>query len=882
MKRKIISLFLILAVLTASSICPIVFADEAAESAADAEASATVQEQPAVENEDSYEMTILKALGIIDESAKYDDSITRAGILPVLFKLLNYDGSGEATQLYNDVPSTDSNAANINTATKLGIISGSTDGNFYPNDELSVENAVKMLVCIMGYGEKAEAIGGYPGGYYRAATSIKMSIPSSDKLNIGGLSQMIYSILDEKVADADEIAADGSVTYGKTETLLERMDIKKTEGVFSANDVTDIYNKKAAADGCITVDGEKIKTDIECSELLGADVIAYSKIDLNDNAELLYMEVSDGFEEVTYDNIVNSSSALDDKYVRAYKEDSSKQKEYRFESNPVILYNGVISTVYSNSLFSITNGKIILIDNDGDNKYEVINIITAVTNISAGYVPTAELVSVKNGSAISVKHSDFMNSVVILSKDGAPMSADSISEWNIVSAYYNKPVGYTGRKLVKLVISQDTVSGTVESESAGGSSTKTLTIDGADYDVSADFKQGGELIGVSLGTSATFMLNLDGEIIAAKADMLSDLNTLAAVLIDAKNFGSLSTDYQLKIFNQNGQMVTPKLAKKVELDGQTVDAKDVVSYFSPNGRAVTRQVIRYKLNTSEEINFIDSAYKSPYEDDSTLTRILSSSDEAQRWRTGVQSFGGCYNIGSSTKTFSVPKDASASDDEYASDVRKFTEDKFYNLDVYITDNPFMAYAMMLEDVTSSSMRQSEMYVIQSVSKTVDENGDDSYKIEAAGYAALAEYYMDEKVYKKNNVAPGDIICMSMKSSTKIDSINVIYDYSEDKFFSEENPTTDFSGAHRILNCYAYEKRGTYVSMALTKPTEEIKTVLESRNFDKYKKYIYDPEHETVTAATVADIIDYLSGGSDCSHMFVSEDAAYPGTCIIYK
>lgn len=880
MKRKIISLFLILAVLAASSICPAVLADEAADAAADT--AVAEQEQPVVENADSYEMTVLKALGIIDESAKYDDTLTRAGILPVLFKLLNYSGSGEATQIYADVPSTDSNAANINTATKLGIISGSTDGNFYPNNELSVENAVKMLVCIMGYGQKAEALGGYPGGYYRAASSVKMSIPSSDKLNIGGLSQMIYSILDEEVVDADEISTDGSITYGKSETLLERMDMKKTEGIFSANDVTDIYNKKTAADGHITVDGEKIKSSVDCGELLGCKVIAYSKLDLNDNAELLYIEADGGYEEVTYDNIMNNRTVLDDMYVKAYREDSSKQKEYKLETNPVILYNGVVSDVYSNKVFDITNGKIVLIDNDSDNRYEVVNIITAVTSVSSGYVTTAELISVKNGSAISVNHSNFMNNVVIMTKDGAAMNADGISDWGIVSAYYNKPEGYTGRKLVKIVVSQDTVSGTVEGESNRGSGTKVLKIGGVDYDVSADFRQGGELISVSLGTSATFMLNLDGEIIAAKADMLSDLNTLAGVIVDAKNFGNLSTDYQLKIFNQNGQMVTPKLAKKVELDGKTVDAKDVINWFSPNGKNVTREVIRYKLNQSEEINFIDTANKTAYEDDTSLTRVLSSSDEAQRWRTGVQSFGGFYNIGSSTKTFSIPKDASASDDDYASDVRKFTEDKFYNLDVYITDNPFSAYAMMLEDVTSSSMRQSEMYVIQSVSKTVDENGDDKYKIEAAGYTALAEYYMDEKVYKKHNLAPGDIICKSMKTTTEIDSINVIYDYSEDKFFSEENPSTGFSGAHRIINCYAYEKRGTFVSMALTKPTEEITEMLESRNFDKYKKYIYDPEHETVTAATVADIIDYLSGGSDCSHMFVSEDAAYPGTCIIYK
>ena len=50
-------------------------------------------------------------------------------------------------------------------AYEMGLISGDGNGYFSPAAYISYEEAIKMAVSLLGYGDMAERNGGYPIGY---------------------------------------------------------------------------------------------------------------------------------------------------------------------------------------------------------------------------------------------------------------------------------------------------------------------------------------------------------------------------------------------------------------------------------------------------------------------------------------------------------------------------------------------------------------------------------------------------------------------------------------------------------------------------------------------------------------------------------------------
>ena len=446
----------------------------------------------------AYELGILKAIGIVGSEVNTSDVITRGSILSIMLKLANYDDiTYDISQIYSDVPLTSSYASDVYMATSLGIISGSTDGNFYPDNPLNSANAVKMLVCVMGYGKKAEAVGGYPSGYYSVARSLKMKISGSENLTMGDLSVMIYSLLDVRTAEISGVADDGYVSYKSGKTLLEQMDMKKYEGVFCANSAENIYGKPAAGEGKIMVGENAGFSDNSYDELLGCYVTAYTRLEMNDTAYLLYMEATDtDIASCSYDEIANSSSVLSDMKLKVYRESTSRKQEYDLENDVCILYNGIISDVYTDSIFELSSGNVTLIDNDQNGKYDVVKIQVSDDIIASGYNKIAEIITSKYGAGVNISSENRCDGFKIVDTSGKEVNPESILVWDIVSAYYDKPSAYDNRKLTKVVVSKNTVSGLIESISQD-----SVEIEGAEYGLSPEFVSGGDLINIEAGTS---------------------------------------------------------------------------------------------------------------------------------------------------------------------------------------------------------------------------------------------------------------------------------------------------------------------------------------------------------------------------------------------
>lgn len=81
-----------------------------------------------------------------------------------------------------------------------GYINGMGDGTFAPNANVTYAQVVKMLVCVLGYAEDAEANGGWPNGYINQGTTLEVtdgvSVASADTpVNRGQVAMLINNAL---------------------------------------------------------------------------------------------------------------------------------------------------------------------------------------------------------------------------------------------------------------------------------------------------------------------------------------------------------------------------------------------------------------------------------------------------------------------------------------------------------------------------------------------------------------------------------------------------------------------------------------------------------------------------------------------------------------
>ncbi|NJD02943.1 MAG: S-layer homology domain-containing protein, partial [Ruminiclostridium sp.] len=109
----------------------------------------------------------LVALGVIngypDGTFGPEDSITRAQFAAIVVRALGYESlaaTAAGITKFSDVAANHWGAGYINIAVSLGIIKGYGDGKFGPEDKVTFDQAVTMIVRALGQEAYAEAKGG--------------------------------------------------------------------------------------------------------------------------------------------------------------------------------------------------------------------------------------------------------------------------------------------------------------------------------------------------------------------------------------------------------------------------------------------------------------------------------------------------------------------------------------------------------------------------------------------------------------------------------------------------------------------------------------------------------------------------------------------------
>lgn len=118
----------------------------------------------------------LKNYGIMvgDENGNFNPylALTRAELTKIAVVMSNPDFMKDVNlngQSFSDVSSEHWAHPYIEYAKANGIIDGYEDGTFKPEQYVTVQEMLKMMVCLLGYEPQAEVTGGYPHGYIKSA-----------------------------------------------------------------------------------------------------------------------------------------------------------------------------------------------------------------------------------------------------------------------------------------------------------------------------------------------------------------------------------------------------------------------------------------------------------------------------------------------------------------------------------------------------------------------------------------------------------------------------------------------------------------------------------------------------------------------------------------
>ncbi len=138
-------------------------------------------------------------VGYGDGTFQPDKTVSRAEMATVLCKMMGKDRDLQQDgSVFPDVPTTHWANGYVVKAASLGYLSGYGNGKFGPDDTVTYEQVLTMIINAIGYGEDAGERGGYPDGYISIADEFYytngLSAQKGELMYRGKVAMILYNV----------------------------------------------------------------------------------------------------------------------------------------------------------------------------------------------------------------------------------------------------------------------------------------------------------------------------------------------------------------------------------------------------------------------------------------------------------------------------------------------------------------------------------------------------------------------------------------------------------------------------------------------------------------------------------------------------------------
>lgn len=751
--------------------------------------------------------TLLKLVGVTDENTDENKILTKGDFAQMLAKVafeLNADiknYSGNVT-LY-DVPATNKYYDAFSSLYNRGYAVTDKYGCFYPERQLSAEDAYEMIMRTMGYSEKT-----IPEGTTFASLAMKKGIAKgvtfgeSGEITAYNAYIMIANMLKCDITDLKYIKYDTS--DNKLIYMTIRLGLYEISGVVTDDGNISMYGDSQISDGEIVVGGsDPMINKTGKDDLFGLNVLGYF---VYDKAEREYWliaaekrESKNRITEILSKNITGYENRT---YSYLSDEFSSSEKRIKVPKNAVVVYNNRtlrLEDDFRNDMFVPKNGIVKLYDNDGNGSVDIVRIEDYVTEIVLAADAKDETIYVKNERPLY----DFSEKkYTIYDSNNNKISFSEIPADSVISIMEG-----LDKEHYKIIVSTYSQTETVTSIVRGSGDEKgyVMTSDGGKYVLSDYANQ--YYSKVEINTPYKFVFDMFDNVAGLTKDLEAISWQIGYLVWIRENDDANDEEYIAKIFDGDGEFYTYSLNKKVSVikPDDTVDkyfARDVSGEINYSG------IIRYKININDILTHIElpHTYGEKPKTDDRLFYLLDTVEKENKdnYYTSVQgqtvNFGGAVIITGNTEVFAVPSDKSEYEDYSVGNYSSFVSGNKYSLYAYGIDYKKKNAACICfssSDSQGTAITNERPNTIVNVTYEFDEKRNQPmYKIDCCtNQGNNVTYYMEDEMYENEvfaigagnkepiRMAPGDIVYMEVDGSSNLKKAVVAYD--ADQYVTDE-------------------------------------------------------------------------------------------------
>ncbi len=842
----------------------------------------------------------LNRLGIYsfynDSGLFFEDNsaVKRVDAAKSLVSLLGHDinnASGTVSHLFIDVPDYYEYAGVISLAVDLGLMRGTSDGIFAPEENIKLEHFIKSVVVALGYDFKAVARGGYPTGYILVANELGLlegiSAKYNEELTREMLIRILYNALDVDICLPNAVGGE-YVEYKLAEdvTLLtEYHDIYKETDIVNSNNILSLKSYFKPSNERILIGEDVIYTE-------NSDIFAYAGYEV----EYYYKLVEEEKHLVSFvlgdENVVYSFAKHEIVEINKNEvigtDENGDEESIDISTNADIFMNGVLLTANVNENLKSFADDVTLIDNDDDGEADIV-FIEDYTYDQVDFIDlTRQILYLKDGS---VNYGD-KKFISVSNLTGAQVDIESLSEGTIVG------VGNLPKSDVLVIKVIGLPQGlNVESVSAN----EITDAEGNVYYLHGNMT---EKMKKNIKSGQDSAIGISGNVIVW-ADKGSEAVKLGFLIKAASETKGLTTTSMVKILATDSVVSEYYLDDKIRINDEAVEIEDVPEYLkktkanlNTGADSDTAQVVYYMTNENGKLTRLYTAGK---DSSSKLIMKYNYNELGEAFLRdhgyGSAVYASGYALSNSVPIFQVPlENIDSYENKYFTvikyDPALIKDGSNCKFESYVADETHILPSAMVyyKTATAELNKKNDFFLIEKVSTVADAEGNPSVKLSGYSYNSKVSYFVDDDVILPEGLSPGDIGIFSLDTIDNIIAFDRVYDYETDTV----NP--DYIGATRgaevdvrVLHVYNAPAGSDFIETYMGGfengiPDEGNKVLF---NFIPYNRtnrdlFSFDVEKKVGKVKGPEKIMDYLHDNENYAKIVIRYGNNYQGDAVIYQ
>ncbi|MBQ2615046.1 MAG: hypothetical protein IJB80_06980 [Clostridia bacterium] len=754
--------------------------------------------------------------------------------------------------IYGDYGYTDDYSKDaISFAEQRGIIhSGQTD----LNKPLYFDEAITMLVRLLGYEFHAQEMGGFPAGYLSIASRLGLTegvvARPGDRLQDYDAAYLLYNAINCAYVDEKVFTEDG-VIYGTTSenTLLyEFRKIYKIEGVVDATETMQLRPGLDVPTNGVMIDGQVYTAEEDVSQYVGLNVEAYVQKKNNGLDTVLFtVGIRNREIQIQDEDIIGISP---DFQTLTYYVDQSQRK---VNISPIakIIYNGQPVMSKNTAMFQPEYGSVRLINNDSGTEYDVVFITSYKTVVIDSISKISEKVNNvfthnAQNQILDLNDEDIEDNILI-EDAGKGITFKELQIGDVLTVTESQ---LDGRRVVVAIRSTETVEGTIVSVNT--KEEMVVRIGSKDYTLTPEYAKAlaagdSNAKTLSPGLAYTFYLDCNGKI--AYADDEVETTQYGIVFAKAEE-GNFNKTYRLKLYTTAGKFQEYVINDKIVFDGSRgVETKNIFASIQTSASGVL-SVIAYETDATGNISSIDLPKQ--YDPDSNVcdTEFNSWENQKHQYFYGNYAFNSVAFMEDSSVFIKVDPNSLQDELSYSISSRSAFEDQEdYSYSAYAIDEYGFAklFVILQKPDDTLGLQTSDIFIVESIGKemTIDWENVDAVTGMMGNYDSVTFYCDDSTVLA--GVQRGDVISLVTNTEGFIKEIKIHRSVGQTNMVA--NPT-QIHGKEAFVHGEVAIVNPAALRIKIDCGEYGMRTI---RCHDGMPVFIYDSEDDRFFRGTLADV-----------------------------